>query len=213
MNREDKDIEDKDIEDYLYKIYDNIIHWYTVADDKANSIITIATFLLGFITISVFVGNNTSDNLQGDDYSTFTNSLKYLLIIFFITAISSIGLAIFVLWSRLHVNLALFKRNFDSYYIQQKPLNQQFNVLKLFFGDIANKYPSNENYKKNAGENFLTELKKVYNSKTLLDALSEEVVILSVNTTKKFFYVNIAYLLLLISITLLSFFIVLKFLA
>lgn len=63
---------------------------------------------------------------------------------------------------------------------------------------------------KKARENFLNDVERCYNKENLKVRLSEEIVVLSENTTKKFVYVDIAYSFLLASITLLSLFIVLK---
>jgi hypothetical protein len=202
MTKEGKDTKEiKDIQDYLYRIYADLKHWYKVADDKANSIITIGTGLLGFMTIGIFVGGNSLD------LSIFSSStiLKSLLIVFFVTVISSIVLSIIVLWSRLGFNRELFKRNLHNFY-QKKPVLSQTDLL-LFFGHISTRYPANEIEKENkkiAGETFLKELKRDYNDNNLIKSLSEEVVVLSGNITKKFLYINIAYSLLLISMTLLS---------
>ncbi len=77
-------------------MFDGLIEWYKMADHRASGLISINPMLLGFVTISAFVILGSSER----DISTVKSLAETFLILFFISIIISVILAVWSLWGR-----------------------------------------------------------------------------------------------------------------
>jgi hypothetical protein len=181
---------------YWQKMFDDLKDWYKVADSRASGIISINSILVGFITISTFLSLHETKN----------QIAYYLLPGFFSTIMVSIILAIYSLWGRKRLSLSFFIS--DRTHLK----NTNDDEALLYFGDIIDHYKANECNKVEAGSLFVKNEFCRYTSKDkMLKAIATQIVILSSDLYKRFWILNISYILIVTSIILMSVFTFVRF--
>jgi hypothetical protein len=169
--------------------------------------------LLGFVTISAFVSFDASKNeIPKDILETI------LLVCFFVSVMCSVILAIYSLWGRKEFNLEFWQeriryKGFRKVLSLLLKKNQYIGNIKdevndrvlLYFGDIILKYTANEDNKIDIGIKFFDkELEKYKSIDNVLKAIATQIVILSSDTYERFWILNISYILIVLSIILMS---------
>jgi hypothetical protein len=192
-----------DIEVLLQDLIDGYYQWVKVSDNRATGVILVDSILLGFVMISVFVSFDTSKN----EISTVKNIVEtFLLAAFCFFIIFSFSLAMYSLWGRIKLfrRSGLLKEN-------NRDENKRDEVF-LFFGDIVQRYKAIEDTKADQGiEFFQNEFDKYKSKDNVLKALATQRVILSSNLYKRYWALNMSYILAVISFILMSLFISVRF--
>ena len=199
--------------EYWQKIFDDLKEWHNVADSRANGIISINAMLLGFVTISAFVSFDASKTeIPKDMLETI------LLVGFFVSVMCSVILAIYSLWGRKKFDLEFWQKRTrykrfrkvlsllqkKNQYIGNKK-DEVNNEVFLYFGDFLPKYTAYEDNKKDIGDEFSKkELHKYTSIDNVLKAISTQIVILSSDTYDRFWILNFSYILIVLSIILMS---------
>jgi hypothetical protein len=177
-------------------MFDDLKEWYKVADNRASGIISINSLLLGFVTISSFVGSGITTN----------EFAEYLLAGFLVTIMSSISLAIYTLWGRKRWLYPLF------WSTNSNPQDRNVDDVLLYFGDIRQYYKANEENKREIGSLFFNnEFNKYTSKENVLKAIATQIVILSSNLYKRFWFLNISYALIGVSIIFMGIFTFVRF--
>jgi hypothetical protein len=175
--------------EYTRRLYQNVLDWYNNADQKAQVIITLAGVIISLSTSFLFFGGNAS---LRENIDTFGPETIVLLTLFIATISLSIISAIRCLWSR-HSDSTSF--SFDDSEVSTSPRESinKISAKHMWFFNKIRKLDQNE---------FCNQLLKT-NKEFEVEALANEIYILSKNVTKKHNWVNIGFSMLGISLLLL----------
>lgn len=190
------DSQSGDIIDYWEKIHNDLLYWYNIADTKSSGIISLNAMLLGFVTISAFVNPSTIGTAHNGIGPVDTALLIGLLV----SVMTSVVCAVKALWANISIELysKIGKRN--------KNLSTNEKIPLIFFSHIA------EHYHEKEGDKFFQfEVNKFKSKDNYLQALASQITILSSKLVTKFFWINVSYICIFISIGLLSFFTLFRF--
>ena len=187
---------------YWQKIHDDLLYWYNIADTKSSGIISLNAMLLGFVTISAFVNPSSAAHNEISQVETL------VLVGLLCSVMTSVICAVCVLWSR--ISIGLYSKVRKPYEIHNRDLNtvkyKNEKIPPIFFAHIAERYHKEEGYKF-----FQNEITKYKSKENYIQALASQITILSSNLVTKFFWINVSYIFIFISIVLLSIFTLFKF--
>jgi hypothetical protein len=136
---DNRNLTQEEVAEQWKHVYDNLIHWYGVADSKSMGVITINGLLFSFVTlgsiIGIEAGSTTTNQFLEKNPATF-----YPLVAFVISIIISVVFSIWALWARIEnwpsVGPSIFQRT------NKKPIRipKRYDLPSIFFINIADTY-------------------------------------------------------------------------
>jgi hypothetical protein len=198
--KEDKLLSKDDVIERWKEVFDQLIHWYDVADSKSLGIITINGLLLSFLTLSSIVGIQTVDIQTIDPVKERNPAIFWLLLVLIISVISSVLFAIGALWARIGFDSSILPR------MAPARKTKTIDLPSIFFFNISNTYPTpREHLGRTEGKRFYEkEMRKYDRYESWLRAMALEIVVLSTNVKKKYLLINLSFAFVFVSLILMA---------